>query len=79
MPQSLGHILIHLIFSTKDRRPLLDATIRPRMHGYLAALCRDLKCEALRVGGVADHVHLAIRPWIVAPNGMNRAFSACCA
>jgi len=61
MPQSLGHILVHLIFSTKERRPFLNPANRPRMHAYLATLCRDLKCEAYRVGGVSDHVHLAIR------------------
>ena len=31
------------------------------MHAYLATLCRDRECEAYRVGGVADHVHLAVR------------------
>ena len=31
------------------------------MHAYLATVCRDCACEAYRVGGVADHVHLAAR------------------
>ena len=31
------------------------------MHAYLATVCRDAQCEAYRVGGVADHVHLAVR------------------
>ena len=61
MPQSLSQIIIHLVFSTKDRRPLLDPLIRPRMHAYLATVCRDCDCQAYRVGGVADHVHLAVR------------------
>jgi len=60
MAQSLSHILIHVIFSTKDRTPFLSDEIRPRLHGYLAKKCRDLQCECFRVGGVADHVHLAI-------------------
>ena len=61
MPQSLSQVLIHIVFSTKDRQPWLDPTIRPRMHAYLATVCRDCKCEAYRVGGVADHVHIAAR------------------
>jgi len=61
MSQSLSQVIIHVIFSTKDRRPWLDLAIRPRMHGYLATTCRDCHCEAYRVGGVADHVHLAVR------------------
>src|SRR5439155_23587907 len=58
MPQSLSRVIIHVIFSTKNREPWLDSTIRPRMHAYLATICRDLDGEALRVGGVADHVHI---------------------
>ena len=58
MPQSLSKVIIHIIFSTKNREPWLDSAIRPRMHSYLATICRDLGGEALRVGGVADHVHI---------------------
>jgi len=31
------------------------------MHAYLASVCRDSQCEAYRVGGIADHIHLAVR------------------
>jgi putative transposase len=61
MPQSLSLVILHLIFSTKERRPFLDPDIRPKLHAYLAAVARNAGCEAYRVGGVADHVHLAIR------------------
>ena len=58
MPQSLSRVILHIIFSTKDREPLLGLDIRPRMHAYLATVCRDLGAEVVRVGGVADHVHI---------------------
>jgi len=61
MPQSLSFLLVHIVFSTKDRAPLLDATVRPALHAYLATVARGAECECYRVGGVADHVHLAIR------------------
>lgn len=61
MPQSLALVIIHLIFSTKERRPLLDPAMRPHLHAYLATVARNAGCEAYRVGGVADHVHLAVR------------------
>ena len=61
MPQSLSQVILHIVFSTKDRRPWLDPDVRPRMHAYLATVCRDCRCEAYRVGGVADHVHIAAR------------------
>jgi putative transposase len=58
MPQSLSKVIVHIIFSTKNREPWLDAAIRSRVHAYLATICRDLGSEVLRVGGVADHVHI---------------------
>ncbi len=39
----------------------LDPNTRPKLHAYLATVARNAGCEAYRVGGVADHVHLAIR------------------
>ncbi len=61
MPQSLSFVVIHVVFSTKERQPFLDTAIRPELHGYLATVARNAGCEAYRVGGVTDHVHLAIR------------------
>ena len=58
MPQSLSKVILHIIFSTKNREPWLDSRVRPRMHGYLATICRDLGAELVQVGGVADHVHI---------------------
>ena len=58
MPQSFTQLYAHLIFSTKNRVPLLDAEIRPRVHAYLATIIRDLDAPYVVVGGVADHVHI---------------------
>ena len=60
MPQSLGLALLHVVFSTRDRAPSLKPAIRPTLHAYLATVARNLDCECFLVGGVADHVHLAI-------------------
>ena len=61
MPQSLSLVIVHVIFSTKERIPFLDSETRPKLHAYLATVARNADCEAYRVGGAADHVHLAIR------------------
>ena len=61
MPQSLSLVIVHLIFSTKDRRPFLDDSIQASIHAYLATVARNTGCECYRVGGLDDHVHLAIR------------------
>jgi putative transposase len=60
MPQSLSQVIVHAVFSTKHHEPWLFPEIRPRIHAYLAAVARDLGCEAFRVGGTGDHVHLAL-------------------
>jgi putative transposase len=62
MPQSLSKVLVHIIFSTKDREPWLDSDVRTRMHAYLATICRDLGADFVRVGGVSDHVHIVTTP-----------------
>jgi len=61
MPQSLSLVIVHLIFSTKERFPCLDPVMRPGLHSYLATVARNAKCECYRVGGTGDHVHLAAR------------------
>lgn len=62
MPQSLSNVLVHIVFSTKERRPLLsEPTLRVAMHRYLAAVSAELRCPVIKLGGVADHVHLLAR------------------
>jgi putative transposase len=61
MSQSLSYLLIHIVFSTKDRAPVLTSAILPDLYAYLATVARNTGCECFCAGGVADHVHLAIR------------------
>ncbi len=48
----------HVVFSTKDRRPLITPAWRPQLHDYLGGTVNGLGGISQRVGGVADHVHL---------------------
>jgi putative transposase len=62
MPQSLDQVYLHTIFSTKDLFPFFQTPESQRdLHAYLAAVCNQLDCKALRIGGVSDHVHLLTR------------------
>ena len=58
MPQSLTKLYVHLIFSTKNRKPWMADEIRPRVHAYLATVIRSLDSPYVVVGGTADHVHI---------------------
>ena len=58
MAQSLSNVLLHLIFSTKNRFAfLLDAELRRRMHAYVAQVLNEHDSPAIEVGGGFDHVH----------------------
>jgi putative transposase len=59
MSQSLARLYVHLVFSTKNRRPFLkDPDLRKECHAYLAGACKNLGSPSLIVGGVEDHVHV---------------------
>ena len=59
MPHSLARILVHTVFSTKDRRPFLrDTALRQELHRYLGGILAHLDCQPIIVGGVEDHAHL---------------------
>ena len=59
MPQSLAKILVHTVFSTKERRPFLrDKALREELHRYLGGVLSNLDCQPIIAGGADDHVHL---------------------
>lgn len=57
---SFNSCLMHCVFSTKERRPLLTPAIRDRLWPYLGGIARENEMKALAVGGVADHVHILL-------------------
>ena len=62
MSQSLSQVYLHIVFSTKNRRPFLrDEKSRHDAFAYLAGICHNLKCPSLIVGGVEDHAHILCR------------------
>jgi len=62
MPQSLSAVYLHLVFSTKARRPVFaDGDLRASLHAFIGAASREINCPPLQVGGVADHVHILAR------------------
>jgi putative transposase len=58
MAQSLSSLLVHLIFSTKNREPFITEVIEPELHPYLAKIFRELKSPSLAINGTSDHVHI---------------------
>ena len=61
MPQSLSSLLIHIVFSTKNREPWLVGDVSAEIHPYLVGVLNHVGCPSIQVGGVRDHVHLFCR------------------
>ena len=59
MAQSLSNVLLHIVFSTKHRRPWIDAAIEQELFKYLATVCKTLACPSHAIGGADDHIHIA--------------------
>jgi REP element-mobilizing transposase RayT len=60
MPHTFTNILVHVVFSAKDRAPMLDAELKPRVLGYIGGIVRELGGTSLAANGPADHVHLFV-------------------
>ena len=58
MGQSLVKNYIHLVFSTKNRQPLIHAPVEAELHRYLGGTCNHLDCKTIQVGGYTDHIHI---------------------
>jgi len=59
MPQSLAKVIVHLVYSTKDRTPWLkDPSLRSELFAYNSAILKNVESPAILIGGVEDHVHI---------------------
>ena len=59
MAQSYSQVILHIIFSTKNREPEISESVRPKLHAYLATVIKSISSEVYLIGGTADHVHIA--------------------
>lgn len=60
MPQSLVKILVHVVFSTKDRVKIITPEIEPQLFGYIAGIIHNNNARMIIAGGTSDHLHLLL-------------------
>ena len=53
-------LFYHLVWSTKNRHPLLTPEVEPVIHNYLRAKAIGLGATVFALNGVEDHVHLVV-------------------
>ena len=58
MGHTYTNLVVHIIFSTKERKPFLDAELKQRLFPYMAGIIRELGGKALIINGPSDHVHI---------------------
>lgn len=57
---SYSSILVHYVFATHRRQPLISNELQPRLWAYMGGIARANGMKALAVGGTQDHVHLLV-------------------
>ncbi len=60
MAHTYPNILIHIVFSTKDRRDAIPVELQPRLWRYLQGIGKNLGVPILTAGGTSNHVHLLL-------------------
>jgi REP-associated tyrosine transposase len=53
--------VVHVVFSTKDRRKAIDHELQPKLWAYVTGICRKLDIYVHSLGGMEDHIHLLIQ------------------
>src|SRR5258707_10691614 len=60
----MGHrfvqLFTHLIFSTKDRVPFLDAELAPECRAYIGGIVENIGGRRIEIWGVAQHIPLLL-------------------
>src|SRR5437660_1774671 len=60
MAHTFTNLLTHVIFSTKDRMPLIRSELKPRLCGYLGGIVYELNGKPYSIDGTSDHMHMLI-------------------
>jgi len=58
MGQSLVKNYIHIVFSTKNRVPLIHQPYEDELYRYLGGICKNMECHPIKIGGYTDHIHI---------------------
>ncbi len=61
MAHRYSSLLVHCVFSTKNRKALIVPEMRPKLWAYIGGMPEPIKFTALAVGGTGDHVHVLFR------------------
>jgi putative transposase len=61
MASTLTNLLVHVVFSTKGRETIITDKYRGKLHAYIGGIIRSVDAQPLSIGGMPDHIHLAMK------------------
>jgi REP element-mobilizing transposase RayT len=60
MSHTYACLIFHLVWSTKNRLPLITPELQPRLYHYIGGIVRDMNGISISIGGMPDHIHLLV-------------------
>ena len=61
MASTLTNLVLHVVFSTKERSPMIRTELREKLYAYMVGIVRGEGGELFAIGGNADHVHMLLK------------------
>jgi putative transposase len=61
MPSTFTNLLYHIVFSTKQREPLIIENLREELYKYIGGIIRGEEGILIEIGGIDDHIHLLVK------------------
>lgn len=58
MPQSLSKVYVHIVFSTKNQKPIIKESVRGELQAYLIGILSNLGSYTNEIYCNPDHVHI---------------------
>jgi REP element-mobilizing transposase RayT len=60
MANTYINILVHAVFTTKNREPWLPSSLRERLYPYICGIARENRLKVLCIGGTDNHIHILL-------------------
>lgn len=61
MPTTYTNLIYHIVFSTKQRIPLINEEFQEELYRYIGGIIRGEGGVQLEIGGTADHIHILVK------------------